>query len=316
MIARLFRSGEHEQRIEDPKAFPREPGKSELLWVDVERGDESIDAGLKALGFESAAERLQDDIAPGVVRADDVVHVVVLGLSMEGEGAQASPSRVDLLARGNAVLTVRDEEVSGLGDLLELVEGRSELGGLDAATFIALLIDGLIGAFFSETDSIEHDIDQLDDRALRAAPERSFIRELTVLRRRVAILRRTLVPNRAAVAALARPELALTPGGPDPWPALLERLERAIDSVENARELLIGSFDLDMSRTAQRTNDVVRLLTVVSVTLLPASVLAGIFGMNFQSPLFERSGTFVLAVAFIATVSAVILLVARWRRWL
>ena len=316
MIARLFRSGEHEQRIEDPKDFPREPGKSELLWVDVERGDESIDAGLAALGFESAAERLQDDMAPGVVRSDDVVHVVVLGLSMEGEGAQASPSRVDLLARGNAVLTVRDEEVSGLGDLLELVEGRSELGGLDAATFIAILIDGLIGAFFSATDAIEHDIDQLDDRALRAAPERSFVRELTVLRRRVALLRRTLVPNRAAVAALARPELGLTPGGPDPWPALLERLERAIDSVENARELLIGSFDLDMSRTAQRTNDVVRLLTVVSVTLLPASVLAGIFGMNFQSPLFEGSGTFVLAVAFIAAVSAMILLVARWRRWL
>ncbi|RPH35305.1 MAG: magnesium and cobalt transport protein CorA, partial [Chloroflexi bacterium] len=56
--------------------------------------------------------------------------------------------------------------------------------------------------------------------------------------------------------------------------------------------------------------------TVVSVTLLPASVLAGIFGMNFQSPLFEGSGTFVLAVAFIAAVSAVILLLARWRRWL
>jgi magnesium transporter len=316
VIARLFRSGEHEQRIEDPKDFPREPGRSELLWVDVERGDESIDAGLAALGFESAAERLQDDVAPGVVRADDIVHVAVLGLSREEEGGQARPSRIDLVARGNAVLTVRDEEVEGLGHLVELVEGRSELGGLDAASFTAILIDGLIGAYFSAIDAIEHDIDKLDDQALRADPDRSFVRELTVLRRRIAMLRRALVPNRAAVAALARPELGLTPGGPDPWPALLERLERAIDSVENARELLIGSFDLDMTRTAQRTNDVVRLLTVVSVTLLPASVLAGIFGMNFQSPLFEASGTFVLAVAFIAAVSAVILIVAHWRRWL
>lgn len=316
MIARLFRSGEHEQRIEDPKDFPREPGPSELLWVDVERGDKSIDDGLAALGFESAAQRLQDDVVPGVVRTDDIVHVAVLGLSLEGDGGQARPSRIDLLARGNAVLTVRDDEVAGLGHLVELVEGRSELGDLDAAAFIAILIDGLIGAFFSATDAIEHDIDQLDDMALRAAPDRSFVRELTVLRRRIALLRRTLVPNRGAVAALARPELGLTPGGPDPWPAVLERLERAIDSVENARELLLGSFDLDMTRTAQRTNDVVRLLTVVSVTLLPASVLAGIFGMNFQSPLFEGSGMFVLAVIFIAAVSSVILIVAHWRRWL
>jgi Mg2+ and Co2+ transporter CorA len=290
VIARLFRAGEHEQQIDDPADLPREPRRHELLWVDVERGDESLEAGLAALGLEPAADRIRGDgSTPGVVRIEDVVHVTVLGLRQTEGDELPRPSRVEVLARGNAVLTLREEQVAGLGDLLELVEGRSELGSLDAATFTALLIEGLVQA---------------------------FVRELADLRRRIAILRRTLAPNRSVVAALARPELGLTPGGPDPWPALLERLERAIDELENARELLLGSFDLVMTRTAQRTNDVVRVLTVVSVTLLPAGVLAGIFGMNFPSPVFESGGLFVWAVAFIALVSTVILLVALWRRWL
>jgi Mg2+ and Co2+ transporter CorA len=317
VIARLFRAGEHEQQIDDPADLPREPRRHELLWVDVERGDESLEAGLAALGLEPAADRIRGDgSTPGVVRIEDVVHVTVLGLRQTEGDELPRPSRVEVLARGNAVLTLREEQVAGLGDLLELVEGRSELGSLDAATFTALLIEGLVHAFFVATDAIEHDIDELDQRALRATPNQAFVRELADLRRRIAILRRTLAPNRSVVAALARPELGLTPGGPDPWPALLERLERAIDELENARELLLGSFDLVMTRTAQRTNDVVRVLTVVSVTLLPAGVLAGIFGMNFPSPVFESGGLFVWAVAFIALVSTVILLVALWRRWL
>jgi Mg2+ and Co2+ transporter CorA len=214
------------------------------------------------------------------------------------------------------VLTIRDEEVAGLRDLVELVEGRSELGALDSATFVAILMDGLLGAYFAATEDIEREIDDLDDRALRATPDRTYVRELTILRRRIARLRRTLVPHRSVVAALARPELGITPGGPDPWPGLLDRFERAIDAVENARQLLLGSFDLVMTRTAQRTNDIVRVLTVVSVTLLPASVLAAIFGMNFSSPIFEDDGLFLIAVVGIAGVSAIIVLVAQRRGWI
>ena len=316
MITRLFRAGAHEEKIERLRDLPREVGEHELLWVDIER-DDPTDEALAALGFEGATERIGATFdRPDLMRMDDLVHLVVYGLTQGDDGPEIKQARVDLLAHGNTVMTIRDEEVAGLKDLVELVEGRSELGALDAATFVAILIDGLLGAYFAATEAIERDIDELDDRALRSTPDQSFVRELTSLRRRVARLRRALVPHRGVVAALARPELGITPGGPDPWPGLLDRLERAIDAVENARQLLLGSFDLVMTRTAQRTNDIVRVLTVVSVTLLPAGVIAGVFGMNFSSPIFEGDGLFLVAAAGIAAVSALILLLAHWRRWL
>jgi magnesium transporter len=98
--------------------------------------------------------------------------------------------------------------------------------------------------------------------------------------------------------------------------ALSERLDRAIESVENSRELLLGSFDIYMSRTAQRTNDVMKLLALATVILLPGSLLAGVMGMNFRAPLFEDANNFWLVVGTMAIIAVVVVVAARIRGWL
>jgi Mg2+ and Co2+ transporter CorA len=314
VVARLFSAGKPERPIDGLGDLPARIGARQLLWIDLERDDDDIDKVLDRLDLAAGSDRLAaTDGSPGVARVDDLVVLTVFGLRLEDGETRDEPSRVDVLARGNVVVTITEDETAGLRDLVESLQGRSEVGALTASDFAAILMDGLIGAFFGATEDIERDIDKLDDRALRAPPGATFVNELTALRRRIAVLRRILSPHRGVISALAQPEL-LTPAAKDPWPGVLDRLERAIDAVENARELLLGSFDLAMTRTAQRTNDIVRVLTVVSVMLLPAGVLAGIFGMNFESPIFEAG--LLPAVGLIVTVSVVILLVARWRGWL
>jgi Mg2+ and Co2+ transporter CorA len=80
--------------------------------------------------------------------------------------------------------------------------------------------------------------------------------------------------------------------------------------------MLIGTFDVHMTRTAQRTNDVMKILTLASVILLPSVVLAGVMGMNFQVPLFDNPNLFWVVVAVMAVMALVTLVIARWRRWL
>jgi Mg2+ and Co2+ transporter CorA len=314
-VARLFSAGKPEEQLDQLADIPARLGPRQLLWVDLDHHDDTARV-LDQLGLAAATDQLSaGTTGPGVVQVDDLVVLTVFGLRLEDAGPVAEPARVDVLAKGNVVVTLKEHETAGLRDFVETLQGSSQLGDLTAATFAAILIDGLIGAFFIATEDIERRIDKLDDRALQAPPGDWFVRELTAQRRRIAILRRTLSPQRGVIAALSRPELGLTPVDDDRWPAVLDRLERAIDAIENARELLLGSFDLAMTRTAQRTNDIVRVLTVVSVTLLPAGVLAGIFGMNFESPIFEGGGL-LPAVALIAGISVAILLISRWRGWL
>jgi Mg2+ and Co2+ transporter CorA len=115
---------------------------------------------------------------------------------------------------------------------------------------------------------------------------------------------------------LARPEIELHPGFDRPWPGLADRVERTLDAVENVRELLLGTFDIHMGRTAKDANDVVKVLTLVSAVLLPGVVLAGIMGMNFRLPLFEDPSNFWLVIATMVVLAAAVLGTARWRCWI
>jgi Mg2+ and Co2+ transporter CorA len=186
---------------------------------------------------------------------------------------------------------------------------------LDAADFLTVLVDSVLAIYLQAVESIERRIDALDEVALRSSDADTFLRELVTLRRRVAILRRGLAPHRWAFAALARPDFELEGLG-KPWPGVIDRLDRAIDAVENARELLIGAFDVYMATSAQRSNDVMKTLTILSAILLPAVVLAGIMGMNFKIGFFDNPENFWIAVGAMLTLAVGVLGVSRWRGWI
>jgi Mg2+ and Co2+ transporter CorA len=101
-----------------------------------------------------------------------------------------------------------------------------------------------------------------------------------------------------------------------PWPGLLDRLEGAIAAIDGLRDGLLGTYDIHMGRVAQRANDVMKILTLLSAVLLPSVVLAGIMGMNFAMPFFEDTTNFYVVIVSMGILAAAIFLVARWRGWL
>jgi magnesium transporter len=106
---------------------------------------------------------------------------------------------------------------------------------------------------------------------------------LVELRRAIGTLRRALSPHREVIVALAHPELDLlsTESSAERFAAIEIRVTQAVDAAREAKESTRGSFELLVARIGQRTNDIMRLLTLGTVILLPATVLAGIMGMNF-----------------------------------
>ena len=88
-------------------------------------------------------------------------------------------------------------------------------------------------------------------------------------------------------------------------------------AVESARDLVLGSFNVYSTRVAQRTNDTMKVLTLVTVLLLPGSLIAGLLGMNVVVPLNkDEPASFWIVVAGVATLAVVIIAVARRRGWL
>lgn len=235
---------------------------------------------------------------------------------MEGDAGDLARREIDLIAMRGVVVTVHEGPLDALDRFRASFDGETGLGALSAADLLSSIVDEVIAGYHLIVEALEREIDDLDARALRGRPGDDLLRSVVDIRRRVSLVRRTLAPHRVALAALARPELQTEDGIGTPWPGLLARVEGAIDAIEGVRDALLGTYDIHMGRVAQRANDVMRILTLLSAVLLPAVVLAGLMGMNFQLSFFDETGNFYVVVALMAGLAALILVVARWRHWL
>jgi magnesium transporter len=299
-------------------------GANQLLWIDVHgRERRDLEAVASAVGLEA---RSLDKLVDPPERADltlhpEHIHLVLQVTEPPAEDDQLGAAHlvrrpVDILAGKDWVVTIHDEPLAALARFDATTEGETRLGALDAASFVAAVADEVLADYLELVESIERDIDRLDERALRHGGDSAILGRIVRMRRRIGLIRRTLAPHRVAFAALARPDMALHEELGEPWPGLTDRLDRALDAVENLRDLLLGTFEIYMGRTAQDANDTMKVLTLLSAVLLPGVVLAGVMGMNFHMPFFDVAENFWIVIGAMVAFGVAILGVARWRGWL
>jgi len=317
--ARLYDARRPDRDVEVTRALVAALRKDQLLWVDVDSRDAGRFGRIAAILDipADAAALVQEELGRAhLVRYRDAVHLTVEAIEATDDAHEPVVLReLDLYARREVVVTVHDGPVATLREFNEHLRGDTLIGKLDSGSFLAALVDTMLTTYFEPVEAIERDIDELDEVALRGPNNDAFLVDVLRLRRRVAFLRRTIVPHREAFAPLARIDaMDEVLGGPQPQ--LAERLERVIDAVENVRELLVGSFDIYLGRAAQRTNEVMKVLTVLSAVLLPSVVLAGVMGMNFKLDFFEPPSNFWLVIGAMVAMAICILAVARARHWI
>jgi magnesium transporter len=315
--SRLYVARGEDRDIELTDRAVRGLSDDKLLWVDAQ---EPTAADLKeiaeAFGFpdpimEALAARSDE---ARLVRAPEAILVTVL--CVESPRRDVVPVAVDLVAGRNAIVTMHRQPVSALDEWESHLRDEAALGTLDAASFMAGLVDTMLGTFRRQVEEIESKVDKLDEIALRGRDPGDFLERVVALRRRAATLRRILVPQRETFGTLSRPDFELHKELGEPWPGLVDRLELAIAGVERARELLVGSSEIYLGRLAQRSGDIMKVLTILSAVLLPAVVLAGVMGMNFKLDFFADTGHFWLVIGAMLALAATILGVARFRHWI
>ena len=313
----LLSRGDGSDELLDLAAWDRRQiAEDELVWIDlVDPSEEEMRTVVKVLGLETeASDALRSPAGePSAAVRDGAVEVLV-----RAPGGDDSDRPVDLqvLVGTSWVVTNHQREIPFLVEHRTEIQDQREVGLLSPVEFLAELLEWHVDAFLRAAERLEIEVEELDDAALRT--ERDLVDRLVAMRRRIALVRRMLTPHREVYSALTRPDFL---------PQLDERevralgdaekrLERAVDAIANTREMLIGTFDVHMTRTAQRTNDVMKVLTLASVILLPSVVLAGVMGMNFKIPLFDNPDMFWVVIGVMAVLAAGTVVAARWRGWL
>jgi len=165
---------------------------------------------------------------------------------------------------------------------LRLRQGKGRVRKLGADYLFYALMDAVVDYYFTAVEKIGDKIEKIEEEIIND-PKRESLIELYKLKREVIFLRKQVWPLRDMLNNLTRSESEfITTNTQLFFRDLQDHTSRVIDSVETHRDLLSGIMDIYLSTNANKMNEVMKVLTVMSSIFIPVTFIAGVYGMNFE----------------------------------
>jgi magnesium transporter len=222
---------------------------------------------------------------------------------------------IDVFAGKDFLITIADPTCPSTQQSLE----RARRDGDDEhpAKLVSLILDTIVDLYFPAIDHFDDHIDELEDKVFDD-PSPEILQSIFAVKRKLIDLRRVLVNTRDAALHLQRDPDTIIDAKRQPYIRdTYDHVARLLDSVETQRDLLNNTLDIYLSSVANRTNEVMKVLTVLGTIALPVLAISGIYGMNLKGLPFEDSphgAEWVGGITLIAT--AILLYVLRKLKWL
>jgi magnesium transporter len=195
-------------------------------------------------------------------------------------------------------------------------ELREQLFSKGSGYLLYHILDDLFDYCFPILDKIGHKLDSIEDDMFEKRAE-EVVRDLSNVKQEIISFRKIIKPERSTLRVLERQMERFLPEQLELYfDDIVDASERIWDLLDNFKEVVEALEDTNESVISHRQNDVLRILTVVSVVLLPLTLITGIFGMNVHFPGFETATAFWAIVGFMLGLAAGLIAFFRFKRWL
>lgn len=145
------------------------------------------------------------------------------------------------------------------------------------------VVDGVIDGYQPLLDRMESEVTGLEESALND-PESALLERISSLKSELLQVRRYITPLRESIGQLARGEYPFIGKNIRPYfRDALDHLVRITEMMDLYRDQVMGARDVYMSALSQRTNEVMKTLTLFATVMMPLTLISGIYGMNFET---------------------------------
>jgi len=295
----------------------------DLTWVNIEHPTEKETEYLAQnypfhpLDLDDCLSRIQ---RPKIDEYKDYLFLVFHFPVFYKEVRVTAPSQLSIFIGQNYLITLHKGKLKPLVKLFKECqideESRQEHLGQGSAYLLYRITDRLVDYCLPILSKLHENIEDVEDRIF-AERTRSQIRAISMLRRDVIAFRRIIWPMRAVIGSLERrarrfskTDLAVYFGD------MVDHVDRIWDGLDEYKEIIEGLNDAHDSLANNRTNEIMRILTIVATIFFPITLIASIWGMNIPLP-FQKSSQSLLYVSLImAAVIGGMLYFFRRRRWI
>jgi magnesium transporter len=298
-----------------------------LRWIDVEHPSKSIIEQIHKEFPTFHPLALEDTLSPIQRSKIDVFsdHLfIVLHFPIYGKRSEhIASAEVDIFIGKDFVVTLHDGKIKQLTDLfddaLDNKKMRAEIFLKGSAGYLLYsILNVVIDSSFPVLYKIDTDLDMIEDKIFEGENISRQIEDLSIQRRNILIYRRILNPQRTIIPQV-RDRLSLI-GIKEEMSVyfndVVDHIEKMWQTLDEQKEVVEGLHDSTAALVNTLTNDVVRVLTVITVVFLPLTLIASIFGMNIPLPFKEEPLALEFVLGGMLAILIIMVFIFRKLKWL
>jgi magnesium transporter len=310
-----------EKKFDTVNALLTRRQNSHISWINID--------GLRKADVESVCNHfgihplLMEDILsinqrPKVDEVDNILFCLLNMLYYNNVNQTVEQEQVSIALGKDFVISFQEDANRDVFDLLrhKLRMQNSKIRQSGADYICYTMLDLIVDNYFVVMEKLGERIELLEEEVIRRSDTRSLAK-ISQLRKELIVLKRNIVPVRDILSSIQRSESDLLDDRTTKYfKDVYDHIVQAYDLSENYRDIMVSMQDLYINNVNLRMNEVMKVMAIVTCLLAPATVIGGIFGMNFETiPWLHNRYGFFGAVAVMLVIPVWMLSVFRKRGW-
>jgi magnesium transporter len=311
---------------------------TDLLWIDLDRPTDDDErlifdelVRVHSLTREDVTRERRDPKRlphlPKVEEFADYLFVIVNPLHPKlveqfrcrtagGGHDQHQSTQLSAVLTESRLLTYHVESLACVQALRAYLDRHAEQCGRGPDFLFHLILDEMVDEYAPVLDAVTESLDGMEEDIFRR-PVRAAVPRLLHLKRDILALRKTLVYEREVLARLSRGEFELIDDRETVYYRnVYDHLVRFTELIESSREMVSDLMESHLSATSNRLNEVMKVLTMISTVVLPMTLVAGVYGMNFDHmPEIHWPYGYPFALGLMLLAGLLPLAIFKWRKW-
>jgi len=292
-----------------------------INWINID--------GLRKADVENVCNHfgihplLMEDILsvnqrPKMDEVEGILFCLLNMLYYNQESQTVEQEQISIALGKDFVVSFQEDASRDVFDLLRhklrLPNSKIRQAGADYICYT--MLDLIVDNYFVVMEKLGERIELLEEEVIRRSDTRSLAK-ISQLRKELIVLKRNLVPVRDILSSIQRSESDLLDDRTTKYfKDVYDHIVQAYDLSENYRDVMVSMQDLYINNVNLRMNEVMKVMAIVTCLLAPATVIGGIFGMNFDAiPWLHNRFGFFGAVSVMLLIPVWMLLVFRRRGW-
>ena len=290
-----------------------------IHWIDIEKPTIDLVVALgKKLNIHSL---LLEDILntrhrPKMEYDQDMIFIIGKTLNYSIEKKKMEIEQLVFILKDNILVTIKEKEIELFAGIEKRLEAGLNIRRNKVDYLLYESLDAMVDEYFLSIENIDEELDNLEDE-LMDSPSENLLHKIYDLKREMIYLRTNIWPLRNIISSLTKNDFGLIKKDTEYYLRdIHDHIIQIVDIIETYRDILSGMLDTYLSSIGNKTNEVMKVLTVFSTIFIPLTFLSGVYGTNFPNiPIFEYRYAYPLFLTVNFFIVIVILVYLRKKDW-